>query len=571
MRTARIVFAAVLGALVSSPAVIEAQGPPTGHVVRLDGDDVVLDLGAPSVRDGARLAVYRTIRLRHPLTRQPVEDRFVIAWLEVRQAGTTLSLARLVGDADRPLQVGDVVEVERAMGTPTPLGAPEGAPAPTLEPHAAPVAAHAAPAPRAADEEALLAMFRDSRGASPEERITRMEQFVRAFPGSPLAAGIERDIEALRVAAEGASVPAAPTAEQQRQLIQRAVRARVYALALTEAHADQPVFIGLLLEPSMGELQPAERGVPAQPPASRGMSDLDAVSGFELYARSIEPGAPAEFTQVSMHTDDIGHTRARVPAELVHAPGFEFFVVAVSGVTGAVVSVMGDSAHPQRVRVPASASDPAPTGPRARVRLESEVASFDGASGDDWYVAAGGDFLYRVQRGFVHAVRVGYGHYRGRGPADIDDPSTVRSAGFSYGFFETELRLHRLFALVPRVTVGLGLGSGGNSEVRGGFQLRVRIGPDDGTNLVLGAETIPEIGQRAFIGLSFVPRPRWPMAVEVHVTDQPVNEGELAVRGILEVGRQLTDTFALSLRASYQGRSIDHAGLGAGLALTFDW
>ena len=110
-----------------------------------------------------------------------------------------------------------------------------------------------------------------------------------------------------------------------------------------------------------------------------------------------------------------------------------------------------------------------------------------------------------------------------------------------------------------------------NSEVRGGFQLRVRIGPDDGTNLVLGAETIPEIGQRAFIGLSFVPRPRWPMAVEVHVTDQPVNEGELAVRGILEVGRQLTDTFALSLRASYQGRSIDHAGLGAGLALTFDW
>jgi hypothetical protein len=57
----------------------------------------------------------------------------------------------------------------------------------------------------------------------------------------------------------------------------------------------------------------------------------------------------------------------------------------------------------------------------------------------------------------------------------------------------------------------------------------------------------------------------------VHVTDQPVNEGELAVRGILEVGRQFTDAFALSLRASYQGRSIDHAGLGAGLALTFDW
>jgi hypothetical protein len=526
-------------------------------VVRLDGDDIVLDLGSPDLRDGARLEVYRTIRVRHPITRQQVEDRFVIARLEVRQAGTTLSLARLLGAADRPLEVGDVVQMGRATVTPVPGEAVADSAA--AEAHRD-SASTGTPSVLAAerlppDEEALLDMFRQSLGAGPEERVERMQLFLRAFPESPLADGIRRDIEALRAAAEGARTGGPETAADQRELIRRGVQSRVFALPLTQAHADQRVMVGVVVEPSMGE-------------AGEG---FDAVSGMELFVRSLAPESESEFVQLPMSVDAAGHARALVPADLVRAPGFAYFVVAVSGVSGAAVAVVGNSAQPQQVSVPESASDPAPTGPRARVRLESEVASFDGASGDDWYVAFGGDFLYRVQRSFVHAVRVGYGHYRGQGPADVDDPSTVRSAGFSYGFLETELRIHRLFAVLPRVTVGLGLGSGGNSEVRGGFQLRVRVGPDDGTNLVLGAETIPEIGQRAFIGLSFVPRPGWPMAVEVHVTDQPVNEGELAVRGILEVGRQFTDAFALSLRASYQGRSIDHAGLGAGLALTFDW
>ena len=43
------------------------------------------------------------------------------------------------------------------------------------------------------------------------------------------------------------------------------------------------------------------------------------------------------------------------------------------------------------------------------------------------------------------------------------------------------------------------------------------------------------------------------------------------MRVVLEQGYRFERWVALSLRLSYQGRRIDHTGLGAGLALTFDW
>jgi hypothetical protein len=39
----------------------------------------------------------------------------------------------------------------------------------------------------------------------------------------------------------------------------------------------------------------------------------------------------------------------------------------------------------------------------------------------------------------------------------------------------------------------------------------------------------------------------------------------------VEVGYRPNDVFALSARASYQGRTIDHAGPGLGFAATFGW
>ena len=74
------------------------------------------------------------------------------------------------------------------------------------------------------------------------------------------------------------------------------------------------------------------------------------------------------------------------------------------------------------------------------MRLSSELASFDGLSGRDYFFINEGDFLYRVRIGPLYGVRMGYGRYSGEGGtvADLDelrlDPV---AAGFTYAFLET--------------------------------------------------------------------------------------------------------------------------------------
>ena len=209
------------------------------------------------------------------------------------------------------------------------------------------------------------------------------------------------------------------------------------------------------------------------------------------------------------------------------------------------------------------------------MRVSSELASFDGLSGRDYFFINEGDFLYRVRVGPLYGVRLGYGRYSGEGGtvADLDelrlDPV---AAGFTYAFLETDIELTELLGIAMRGTLGLGRPDPGRSgEVTGGFQLRARIGQAEGTHLVVAGELLPEIGQRALLALGFELIERVPMAAEVQVTDQPVNSDELAVRIVYDVGYRFSDRMAIALRPSYQLRTIRHAGPGLGLSATFDW
>jgi hypothetical protein len=218
-----------------------------------------------------------------------------------------------------------------------------------------------------------------------------------------------------------------------------------------------------------------------------------------------------------------------------------------------------------------------PEPPATTVRFTSELVSFDGTSGRDYFFLNEGDFLYRVRYGRLYGVRVGYGNYRGQG-GTVEQLDVLHQApqvaGFTYGFIETEFELARLLGVATRATVGLGRPDDPDSQrngLTGGFQLRLRIGAADATHLVLAGELMPEIGQRAYLGLRFAPIERMPMAAEVVVTDQPVNSDELAVRLIYEIGYRVSDRISLALRPSYELRTIAHAGPGIGMAASFDW
>lgn len=565
----RVCAASIAAGLACEASTAVAQdAPATGATVAVSGDttrativsidrgDVFIDLGGADLRPEQTFTVYRGIVVRHPVTRAALRDRFAIGRVVVRQVGQKLSLTQAAGEPTRPFEVGDVVEAPRAAGavaTSTPVASATASAANAVAP-----VAQAAPAARAASTTAsapmpamdretdeLLRYWRASLGKPPEERAGLYRAFLARWPLSRHDAAIRQEIVYLT--------------EQQR------------AVAVT---ADA------LEDRTVGDATGAVAAV-ARVRHARAGEAIDLAGAYDtrrpphrlvVFVRG--HGEP-DYHALAMRLDGRGHARVRIEGSDVRTPGIDYFVEAVSA-DGRPVQVAGSATHPLEVEVFVRGDRPEPVEAATRVRFSSELVSFDSTSGDDFFLVNEGDFFHRLDLGVLHGFRMGYGHFLGQGGKLDTEGKTIVDpdpAGFSYGFFEGEFSLARLFGLAGRVTLGLGRPEDASERdgITGGFQLRARIGTAMGTRLILAGEVLPEIGQRAFLGLQWSAGERVPMSTEVHVTDQPVNSDELAVRLVQEIGYRFGDRFTLALRPSYQLRTIRHAGPGIGLAATFDW
>lgn len=534
--------------------------PRDATIVQIDGEDVYLDIGGDAIAAGATLTLRRPIETRHPVTRAVLRDSFPIGRLVVWQVGETMSIARVSGSSHRPVQLADLARPVAQAPPVTPLpaaGAGTGtrvvadaaslvpdstvsSAASTAPPRACPPAPAPVPCPaqqsgmdvRTAE---ILRAWSATLGLLPEERIRVWSSFLQNSESSPYARYARAELlsaqrELARGRVEG------PTAGSLAEFA-----------PLTRAYEGEPVaFAGIVT-----------RGV--------AVSDLSAY----VRARGTED---APFTRVPMQIDAAGHVSAEVPPALVAVAGFEWFAEITLG-DGRTALVSGGPASPNRVEVWPSVDGPHDESDRSRVRFSTDYVDFNRSRLNDYYIAFEGDFTYRLGIPYLPSVRVGYGHLQGEsGSVEGLDKLGVlpQAVGFTYGFVEPEVAFHEMFAVAVRVTAGLGSPERRVDGLRGGFQLRFRIGPATGTNIVLAGETIPELGLRGYIGLCWLPVKDWPMAAEVHVTDQP-NNGDIAVRGVFEIGHRFGRVFALSTRLAYQGRNIDHSGFGVGLAATFDW
>ncbi len=503
----------------AAPSVLSAT------VVALDGDDLVLDLGKDKVREGATLTLYRTIEVKHPISGVTLRDRFPNGTARVVRAGESLSIAHPVEPPPRAPIVGDKAEALVTAAAPRPAQCDEC------------LAAQAV-------QREVLDVFYRSLGKAPGERVKIMKAFLERQPNTPYKGWLDYEIAYFSTASHEES---ARRIGQETSSV--AVSTLVNIKPLEQVRGGLPVWLGVYV-----------------PPETK-------VRSVVLYVRP-EPKR-GEYQRLVVALDARGQGRAQIPEGYVRPPSFAYFVDAVLP-SGSTVPVLGRADQPAVAVVRAAPSEP-PRADMSRVRAVVEYVSFDGLSGRDYYVLGEADFLLRLHRPVFEGVRVGYGHYRGKGGTleDLDEKGLEpASAAFTYGYLEAVLALHEMFAVMPRIEVGLGRpadASSTGSKVRGGGQLRLRIGRARGTHLVLAAESTPEIGQRAFVGLNLGLVEKWPLAFEVHVTDQPLNTNELGVRAVFEVGYRPTDVFSLSTRASYQGRTIDHAGPGLGLAATFDW
>ncbi|MEA2753002.1 MAG: hypothetical protein QOI41_7145 [Myxococcales bacterium] len=532
--------AAAIALALAAPAQAQARlplapPPPDATVVAIDSGELVVDIGSTKgVHDGDVLELWRPVRLRHPVTGQVLVDRFRIGSLRLTQVRSTLSLSVVEGALSRPPATGDVVvlpergldaSASAAAAKPTPpLAARASAPgtgtatATAATTVTAPVATAA---PADGDALALGEMMTALTGSDPAHRALAYETFTRAHPRSRFARVLREEVEALRAPArtEHTYQSSAPKLDRV-----RAGEPQSFAVEL------DPAFVGAVVH--------------------------------------VRHKGAAGYRSLPMENVGPRYWAATLPGDAITDGGMEYFVEGVPK-ESAVVAVIGTAATPRDVAVEALPGSPRPPGTLAQVALQSEYASFNAKRANDYVWQTEGSVGWRLHDQGIRAIRSGFGVLRGEGGPlkDLDElgkaPKTV---GLTYGYVEAEIALSHAYALIARPILGLR-----ERGITGGAQAFVRVGNDLQTNLSIGGEVLGSVGQRGIVQLDWRTIRRVPIVLRTEVTNQPANSSDVGARAIAQVGYQLTNELVVAVRGSYQGRTINHAGPGAGLAVSYQW
>jgi hypothetical protein len=281
-----------------------------------------------------------------------------------------------------------------------------------------------------------------------------------------------------------------------------------------------------------------------------------------------------------------------VPAELM-TPSTAYYFIESTGPDGTTRPVIGAAATPYSLEIVEAPRATPPERLGLTASLWTDYALWDKkpslSNADDRVFQTEGQAGVRYGDVGVRAVRSGFGVYRGRGGtlADLDSTTSgkgPRSVGLTYGYLEAEYGIIPTASLIGRAVVGLR-----DDGVGGGAQGFLRIGNDRATNLSIGGEVLGGIGLRGIVQLEWRTLPRFPILLRTEVTNQPAGaavsqptttstvlpastgQGEVGARAIAQVGYRATPHLELALRASYQGRTITHAGPGAGAAVSYEW
>lgn len=508
----------------------------SGYIVRIEAKEIYFNI---STRDGlnrgSSLRIKRPIKLRHPVSGKQITDWLPIGRAQVTMAGGTLGMARIEDGLLAQVAVGDIVETLVLEDTLEPEPPPTPTP-PSPPPSTEPI--KLGPLPELdAHTRQVLTLWQSTSGATVEVRIGAWEDFLARFPDSRYAAAIHEDLEVLR------------------------------------AHRDK-------LNPPELDLEDSFTGGLRHNPPTRGRAGeaLDLaflVEEVDLAAAWIHyrVRGSSSYSKGVLTRDGDDYLRGEIPGSAVRGPGLEYFVEIATN-RGRVGTAVGTPDSPVRIDVPS----PPITNVfrerknRSRVTLTSEYlnfATFDTRDGErtDAYFLFEADFLYRL-RGALYGIRTGLGVINGSGGfADLmyDASNPAEKAGFNYGYAEVELRAKRGFAALLRIVAGVGREGFGL-----GFEGRARLGVEDGTNLSFGLSRIAEIGFLTELRMQWNAVQNVPLGLAVALTDQP-NQGDLGVRLTADIGYRALSWVQPTIRISYQGRTVQHTGLGAGLGLVFDW
>ncbi|MEO8843667.1 MAG: hypothetical protein ABI591_21380 [Kofleriaceae bacterium] len=569
--------------LASAPAL--AQPITTGRgepvVLAVDGTDIYVDVGArDGVGMGSRLELLHEIVATDPTTGKALHDRFALGELAVAKSGDGVAVAHATEDLAKRVLVGDHVRLVTAKQT-------------FVDPWAEQVAASKVVAPPTvangvAIDHAALARdaWQANLGAPPEPRIARWTELLASDPQTTYRRAIELEITSLRaqVVERDAALAKARTPSDDRTQ-------RLSALAVELARAEPQTLTGVLA------VDAVTTAVPDRPVALAFLVRAPRrVGRAYLYVRA---HGDAGFHRSELARDGDAYLRGTIPADLMHGAGVDWYVEVTPPGNDAAAAAVGSQLEPRSIEVEAAVTEPPPAQGRSHVDLHVDYVDFDGrlSKGYDQYYQAEADFMYRFLEP-VYSMRLGFGTLSGiGGPKNVIDTDPTQSCmengvyqckrvTFSYVYTEVELELRRNVALLLRPQIGVlatdtmpgddatrcqSRDVAGCQFLTGiGGRMRLRLGEEQATNLVLGASFTRGVGTLLEAAYHWLPAPVVPVQITVQVTDQPVIS-DFGVRLIGDVGYKQLGWFYPSVRVSYQARSLDHTGVSGGMAMNFDW
>jgi len=567
-----------------------AQAEPV--VLAVDGKDIYVDLGAKDgVGAGSELELLHEVVARDPKSGATLRDRFALGTITVVKSGKAISVAEADPLLAKRIVAGDRVRLlsaKRAFVDPweEKVAASKGQPAPL------PVA-NPTPGAPAIDHVGLARdAWQETLGKSPAARIERWKALLAKDPQTPYRNAINTEIASLQAQIQQRDDMLARA--KSMEAVDRNPRIAQLAAQLETSPEDYDADL---------MVSSIERAVPGRPIQLAFLARRPGtVRAAYLYARP--SGAPG-YTRTELVRDGDAYMRGTIDGSLVRGERVDWYVEVASAAAtdGDAEPVLGSQQSPRSIRVEGVVAE-APIEPnRTHIDANIDYVDFDGGLNDgfDQYYQAEMDFTYRFLEP-VYAVRLGFGTLSGKGgPKDVIDEDRDRGRDmcldendryqceqltFSYVYTEVEMRLRPNIAVMFRPQAGILTRDRRMSEdadrcegedITGcrfdkgyGARVRLRLGQEDGTNLVLGAAVTSRVGKLIEAAYHWLPNKMVPVKITVQVTDQPVVE-DFGVRLIADVGVRRVKWFYPSARLSYQARDIDHSGFSGGLALNFDW
>lgn len=313
-----------------------------------------------------------------------------------------------------------------------------------------------------------------------------------------------------------------------------------------------------------------------------------------LHLRFRAIGATAWRDEVFQRGAAEGTYLATVPPDFVKPPGLEYYIVGTTK-GGEARAHFATETDPHRVIVPQDSDAVLRQqelervgGRRARVHVSGEWVDYgsrriDPGTGEtlipDAYYRVDADFTYRLLRFPLYQMRFGFTRLLGQTPATVRDDGDCSAgpvdaegtcqgqAGFAgSGWFEMRFRL------TPVIDVDLrGIVAAGKTSFGVGGRVEMRAGPEDGSHVALGAESLPETGYDLFVRLGWDTVPHFPMAATVAITDYPASHRATAVRLIYDIAHPFEGGLRIGLRAGYQARDQGIGGVTLGGNAAFEF